>query len=154
MLGFFLINGFGQSFRTVKLNEIKDLIESKNDSLYIINFWATWCLPCVKEIPYFEELGKKYKNQKLNIILVNLDFKKDIDSKLVPFLEIQKLKSTIWFLDESNPNSFIPKIEENWSGAIPFTLFIKGSSGIKRWHEGSFNLNSLDDQISNILLNH
>lgn len=154
ILGFFLMSGFGQSFRTVKLNEITDLIESENDSLLVINFWATWCLPCVKEIPYFEELGKKYNNHQLKIILVNLDFKKDIDTKLIPFLEKQKLNSTVWFLDETNANSFIPKIEENWSGALPFTLFIKRSSGIKKWHEGSFTLDSLNEQISNILLNH
>ncbi len=150
----FLVPGFGQNFKTVKLDEVIGLIQSSDDSIYIVNFWATWCVPCVKELPYFEELGEKYKDQGVKIVLVNLDFKKDIDKKLVPFLDKHKLRSDVWFLDESNPNRFISKIEPDWSGAIPFTIFVKGSAGIRKWHEGSFTRETLEEQISNILLNH
>lgn len=154
LLSLFLVPGFGQNFKTVKLDEVIGLIQSSDDSIYIVNFWATWCVPCVKELPYFEELGEKYKDQGVKIVLVNLDFKKDIDKKLVPFLDKHKLRSDVWFLDESNPNRFISKIEPDWSGAIPFTIFVKGSAGIRKWHEGSFTRETLEEQISNILLNH
>lgn len=154
VFSFFLVAGSSQSFKTVRLDEVVGLIESTNDTLYVVNFWATWCMPCVRELPYFEESGVTYQDHELRIILVNLDFKKDIEKKLIPFLEKYKLKSPVWFLDESNPNYFISKIEPDWSGAIPFTLFVKGSSGIKSWHEGSFTRQTLDEQIRNILFNH
>jgi len=147
MLGFFLSTGFGQSFKTVNTDEVIGLLESESDSLFVVNFWATWCMPCVKEIPYFEAVSKKYKNQKIKLILVSLDFRQDIDKKLIPFLEKHKLVSEVWFLNESNPNIFIPKIENNWSGAIPFTLFVRGSTGVKDYFEGSLTQDGLEQRI-------
>ncbi len=101
-----------------------------NDTTYIINFWATWCKPCVKELPYFEKLNNKVADQKIKVILVSLDFKNQVDSKLKPFIEIGNYKSKIVLLEDNKYNTWIEKVNRNWSGSIPATLLIKGNNRI------------------------
>jgi len=140
---------YGQKYETVKIDAIEAILQSDNDSLYVVNFWATWCQPCVEELPYFEEMHEKYADQKVKIILVNLDFPHVIKTRLHPFLEKNKLKSSIWYLDEQKANDYIPKVDEMWSGAIPFTFFSRGSTKFKDRKEGKFTKEELENLIEN-----
>ncbi len=103
-------------------DELEYLFNQKNDTTYIINFWATWCKPCVKELPYFEEVKEKYKDEKVQIVLVSLDFKRQLEKKLRPFLEERKLQSEVVVLTDSNSNGWIDRIDKDWDGAIPVTV--------------------------------
>lgn len=100
----------------------------QNDTTYIFNFWATWCMPCVKELPYFETLYDRFKKEKVKLILVSLDFKKQIDSHLIPFIKKKNLKPHVILLADSNYNGWLGKVDESWSGSIPATWLIKGSN--------------------------
>lgn len=104
---------------------LKPIFEDKSDQVYIINFWATWCKPCVKELPYFEQIHDEYKNEEVKVILVSLDFPKQIESKLIPFLEKHQLKSNVVVLDDSNSNVWINAVDPSWTGAIPATVVYK-----------------------------
>lgn len=148
---FNLSYGLSQPMKAVKFNEVEQIIKSKNDTLYILNFWATWCQPCVKELPYFEEITEKYKDNKLRVLLISMDFADDVEKRLIPFLNKKTLKSTVWWLDELKQNDFIAKVEENWYGAIPFTLIKRGSSEERYWREGKWNQNQLNKKIEEIL---
>lgn len=98
----------------------------KNDeNVYVINFWATWCGPCVKELPYFEKLHKE--NKKVKVILVSLDSQKDLEKKLIPFIAKKKLTAEVILLSDKDYNSWLEKIEKDWSGSIPATLLISGN---------------------------
>jgi len=130
---FFLVNCFRiqpavsqnlKRFETFKELE-KELIKH-NDTLYVINFWATWCAPCVKELPYFEELHFKSKGQKIKVILVSLDFKKQIESHLIPFLNKKKYTAEVVLLNDKNYSNWLDKVNSDWSGAIPATWLIQG----------------------------
>ncbi|WP_055435247.1 TlpA disulfide reductase family protein [Lacinutrix algicola] len=103
-------------------NELEPLLNIKDDKIYVINFWATWCAPCVKELPYFETLNETYKSKNVEVILVSLDFPKQYDTKLKPFMVKHKLESKIVALDDVDSNTWIPKVDKNWSGAIPRTI--------------------------------
>ncbi len=105
-----------------KFSALEPLFHQKTDTTYVINFWATWCKPCVEELPYFEELHKKYKDQKVRVILVSLDFPRQIESKVVPFVKKHKLQSEVVVLAEANGNNYIDKVDPDWSGAIPITV--------------------------------
>jgi len=94
----------------------------ENDTTYFVNFWATWCGPCVKELPYIEELNELYKNEKFKVVLVSLDFKRHIDTKLIPFLNKKKIVSDVILLLDSKPNNWIDKVDPEWSGAIPISI--------------------------------
>ena len=121
-------------------NESKDTIEVVDfdalygkidlsvDKTYVINFWATWCAPCVKELPHFEEVNKEFKNKNTEVILVSLDFPSQIESKLKPYLKKNKIKSRVILLDDSKMNSWVPKVSEQWDGGIPATLIVNSSN--------------------------
>lgn len=102
--------------------ELQPLFDQANDTTYVVNFWATWCKPCVKELPYFEEAVQAYKGQPVKIILVSLDFPKQVDSRLMPFIREHELQAEVVVLTDPDANSWIPKVADEWSGAIPATL--------------------------------
>lgn len=114
-----------------------------DDRIHVINFWATWCVPCVKELPYFEQLGEKYPE--VEVVLVSLDFSTKVESSLIPFIEDNKLKSEVIMLHDPNGNEWIPKIDKNWSGAIPATLIYKNKKS--KFFEQSFNFAELEKEI-------
>ncbi|MBK9984639.1 MAG: TlpA family protein disulfide reductase [Saprospiraceae bacterium] len=118
-------------------DELKPLITKDNDTTYVINFWATWCTPCVQELPYFVELNKTFKNQAFRLILVSLDFKKDYIRKLQPFVVERSLESNVVVLEDNHSSYWIDDIDKTWSGSIPATLVFKGNQ--RAFYERTFH---------------
>jgi thiol-disulfide isomerase/thioredoxin len=87
-----------------------------------VNFWATWCKPCIEELPYLEQLHQDKFDDPVNVILVSLDFINQLEEKLIPFIQEFKLRSTVVVLDDPDANSWIDKVDPTWSGAIPATF--------------------------------
>jgi thiol-disulfide isomerase/thioredoxin len=115
--------GYGQD-RIVKFPSIDSLLTGYTGSVRVLNFWATWCKPCVTELPYFEELNKNYSGKNVEVTLVSLDFKREFDSRVKPFIEKNNIRSDVLLLDEPDYNSWINKVDSSWSGAIPATIII------------------------------
>lgn len=118
-------------------------LNDKNGKTYVINFWATWCAPCVKELPYFEKLQKKYSDKNVQVILVSLDMPKMYETHLIPFIKKRKLESKIIALDDPNQNEWIPKVDRSWSGAIPATYIYKENNS--RFIESSLDFEELEE---------
>lgn len=116
-----------------------------SDSIYVINFWATWCIPCVQELPYFEKLQQQKGNVPVKVLLVSLDFRKKISSQLIPFIEERGLKAQVIALSDPDANSWISNISPNWSGALPATVVYHGK--YRYFHEGSMTYEDLLEQI-------
>ena len=110
-----------QSVNVVKFDELQKLRNSPTDTLYVVNFWATWCGPCIKEMPYFEAINQQYKDQPVRVILVSMDDAQDLQ-KVKNFMQRRKIASVVWLLDETDANAWIDKLEPKWSGAIPATM--------------------------------
>lgn len=128
-------------------NGLAHFLNKKNDTTYVINFWATWCVPCVKELPYFEELNAKYNKNKVKVLLVSLDMHKTIEEKLLPFIQSHQLKSHVVVLRDPDADSWIRKIDTSWSGALPATLIY--NSEMRKFYEQSFTYNELEKEVSN-----
>ncbi len=122
-------------------------LKQDNDTTYVVNFWATWCVPCVEELPYFEKLNSKYKENKVKVLLVSLDMKKDVEKKLLPFIKSHNIKSDVVFLQDPDSNSWIPKVDSTWSGAIPATVIYNKSN--RKFYERSFTYEELEKEVSN-----
>ena len=86
---------------------LEPLINKEDEKIHVVNFWATWCAPCVKELPYFEEINADYNNR-VEVLLVSLDFPRNYDSKLKPFMKKHDLKSKVIAFDDVNQNRWIP----------------------------------------------
>jgi thiol-disulfide isomerase/thioredoxin len=132
----------------VKFERIQQLLDSKEEKLLVINFWATWCAPCVKELPYFENLNNK-KDKDIKVTLISLDFADKLD-RVANFVERKSMKSEVLLLDEIDYNSWIDKVDKSWSGAIPATLIINTSTGKRKFFEGELEEGDLEKLISQI----
>jgi thiol-disulfide isomerase/thioredoxin len=133
---------FSQSITSVKIQDLLTEIQKTDDTLRVINLWATWCAPCVKELPYFEQAHQSFKSQKVKIILTAIE---DELPKVQAFVKKRNLQAYLLFLDEEHANEWIPQIEKSWQGEIPVTLFVK--QGIKKFHSGDFTQAELFAEI-------
>jgi thiol-disulfide isomerase/thioredoxin len=142
---------FSQTINQIKLKDLEKILTTKTERIQVINFWATWCAPCVKEIPLFEKL--KTDNSNVDITLVSMDFDLDPDpAKVERFVTRKNLKNKVVILAETDPNSWIDKIDKNWGGALPATLVVNTQTGKrklvqKELHEG--DLEKLITEVTN-----
>ena len=137
---------YDKPLQIVDYNGLEPFLCKSNDTTYVVNFWATWCKPCVKELPGFEKLGENYKDRKVKVILVSLDFFKNYKTTLLPFLKNRGIKSDVILLHDPDSNGWIDKVDKTWSGAIPATLIYNKYS--RSFYEQSFTYNQLDSVLN------
>ncbi|MFV0566515.1 MAG: TlpA family protein disulfide reductase [Flavobacteriaceae bacterium] len=128
---------------------LEPLLNQQDNKIHVVNFWATWCGPCVKELPYFEAVGNKYANKNVEVLLVSLDFPHQYDTKLKPFIVEHKIKSEVVVLDDVDMNTWIPKVNPDWSGAIPATIIYKENKRV--FFERSFTQDELETELKPFL---
>lgn len=129
-------------------NGLEKFLNTTDDKVHVVNFWATWCKPCVKELPYFEQINESYKGD-VEVLLVSLDFPSKYETKLKPYIKENKLQSKVVALDDVNSNVWIPKVDETWTGAIPATIIFTKDK--RKFYEQSFDYNELENEIKQFL---
>jgi len=146
----FSTNLFSQQLKKIKITDLEKTIAESKTPL-IINFWATFCKPCVQEIPYFQQQVKEHKNDSIKLLLVSLDLESYYPAKIKSFVTKQKFTAPIVWLDESNADYFCPKVDTAWSGAIPATLFINNKTGYRKFFEEQLSNEKLKKEIAAVL---
>lgn len=141
---------FSQSIQVVDFEQLQSRLELRNDTTYVVNFWATWCLPCIKEMPAFQQLHKEYASEKVKVLLVSLDFIKHIDLRLIPFIEKHQLSPEVIVLNDPDANAWIDKVSPDWSGALPATLIF--NRNFRGFYEQEFNYISLKHIVDSNLV--
>lgn len=135
----------------IKFPELKTFISSnESDKVKVINFWATWCGPCIKELPYFDSISRTYSKEKVEVLLVSLDFADQLE-KVEKFLENKNISSNVWLLDETDANTYIDLVDNRWSGAIPMTLLINTSTGERIFLEKELTKEELEKHINSLI---
>ncbi len=137
------------SIEVVDFDGFYSKIDLSSDNTYVINFWATWCSPCVKELPYFESVNREYYEKNVKVILVSLDFPSQIESKLMPYLKRNKIKSNVILLDDSKMNKWVPRVSEKWDGGIPATLIVNSSN--YNFYPNPFEKEELVSEIQKVI---
>lgn len=119
--------------KLLSLIGFEKLIDTQDDVLYVINFWATWCGPCVKELPDFMAVNEAMKDRKdFKMILISLDEKENWQSEVIPFATKNNLHVDIYLLDElRRMNYWIPRVDKKWMGSIPATVFYKNGKKLR-----------------------
>ena len=137
-----------QKVKIVKFDSILEILDKDSDKVRVVNFWATWCVPCVKELPSLEALYHKY--DQLEVILVNLDFVNRLN-KVERFVKKKKLKSKVVLLDEPDYNTWIDQVSPVWSGAIPATIIVGKKATHKKFLEGKQTIFELEEALKQFL---
>lgn len=140
---------FSQGIKKIKITDLEKTIAESKTPL-IVNFWATFCIPCIEEIPYFQKLVKKHQEDSVKLLLVSLDLEEDY-MKIRPFAAKRKFTAPMAWLDETNADYFCPKVDSSWSGAIPATLFINNKTGYRKFYEEQIKEEIFEKEIMAIL---
>ena len=135
-LKFFLVSAglllaapsFAQRVAVLKFPELQKRLTHPSDTTYVVNFWATWCGPCVQELPSFEQVRAAQTNKKVKFLLVSLDYASQLDKKVKPFVQKRGLQAEVVLLNEPDPNTWLQKVDPRWSGSIPFTLIVNNQA--------------------------
>lgn len=135
----------------LNFQQFEPILHQKNDTLYLVNFWASWCSPCRDEMPALKKVAGKYFQSKFRLIMVSLDFPNQLETRLRPLLKTSEIKARLILLNDPHQNSWIDKVDPNWSGEIPFSLLYKNSD--RESFSGSFKYNELDS-IINLKITH
>lgn len=130
-------------------DEFEKFLNIKDDEVYVVNFWATWCQPCVEELPHFESINTTYKHKGVNVILVSLDKAEQIESRLFPFMEQHDIRSEVIVLNGAKAGTWIDRVDPNWSGAIPITIIY--SKDKRQFYERTFKLEELKNEVEKFL---
>jgi thiol-disulfide isomerase/thioredoxin len=137
--------------KVIGVEELENIINDPASGIRVVNFWATWCKPCIEELPYFESLSENSSYQEVEIYLVSLDFASDLESKVIPFIARREIQSTVLLLDNTDYNSWIDKVDPSWSGAIPATLMVNGRTGERAFFEKQFQKGELEENLSEFI---
>jgi thiol-disulfide isomerase/thioredoxin len=152
-LGLILLGGvlWAQSphIKVMDFEQLEPLLHQQNDTVYVVNFWATWCKPCIEEMPYFLETAREHQVQKVKFLFVSLDFPKQLDARLLPFVTEHMQGQTVVLLNDPAVNTWIGKVHPSWSGAIPATIIYKGAS--RNFIEGALTKEELEKYIKSKL---
>ncbi len=138
------------NIRVVNFDQLEPYLHKTNDTVYLVNFWATWCAPCIKELPDIAAAEKKYSDKKFKVLLVSLDFPKELTIRLEPFVKSKNITSDVFLLNDPDQNRWINLVDTNWSGEIPFTVLY--GRNFRESYSQPFTFEELDS-IINLKLN-
>jgi thiol-disulfide isomerase/thioredoxin len=122
------LRGDSKLVQPIDENGLQQLIAQARGNVVLLNFWATWCEPCVEEFPALIKISQQFQPQGLQVVFVSIDEPEDIGSKVLPFLKAQGVVLRTYIKRTKDDEAFINAIDVKWSGAIPAT-FIYNTDG-------------------------
>ena len=145
----FSLTSAAQEIKEMKINELEAYIKSRPGPA-VVNFWATWCAPCIEEMPWFNKIVPEYRGDKNELIFVSLDTKSAYPGQIKAMINKQQLKATFIWLNETNADEFCPRIDAKWGGSIPATLFVNPKSGYRKFLEEQISPTVLRKQLRSL----
>jgi thiol-disulfide isomerase/thioredoxin len=141
--------GDAVSLRAIDLEQYEALVHSSSRKLLVVNFWASWCPPCLTELPYFVNARTKYLDRDVNVLFVSVDS----DSELPSVKEILKKEGVDWtsYHRSGDANSFISSVHREWSGALPATVVYGPGGELRDFWEGAVQEAELEKKILALL---
>jgi thiol-disulfide isomerase/thioredoxin len=142
------IGVMAQKASVIKFDALQEILDTKNEQIQVINFWATWCAPCIKELPLLEKLNAR-NDLNAKITLINLDYADKVE-KVNEFITRKNIRSRVLLLDELDYNAWIDKVDKGWTGAIPATLVFDPKTGKRRFVEKELKEGELEELIGSL----
>jgi len=142
--------GQSQDVKSIKITDLEKTIRESKTPL-IVNFWATFCVPCLEEIPYFQEITDRHTAQDVSIVFVSLDMKQAYPVKVNETAKKLKLVYPVVWLNETNADYFCPKVDTSWTGGMPSSLFVNNATGYHKFFERPLSKQELEKEIQVML---
>ena len=140
----------GQPVQRVKLTALEQIIRESKTPL-IVNFWATFCQPCIEELPYFVREVKNHRADSVQLLLVSLDLEDAYPDHIRNFAAKRQWDVPLVWLDETNADYFCPRIDSTWTGSIPATLFVNNQTGYRKFYEQPLPAADFDAAVERLL---
>jgi thiol-disulfide isomerase/thioredoxin len=141
------VASFSQEIPKWKITDVEKMMRTRKGEILVLNFWATFCKPCVAEIPSFIKITDKYKDRNVKLVLVSLDLPSSYPAKITTFAKEHNFNADIAWLQETNADYFCPKIDTSWSGSIPATLIYDTETGYRQFFEGEIKSADFDNAL-------
>jgi len=139
-----------QTIPSWKVTRLQEAI-ANTDSILVINFWATFCKPCIEEIPYFQTTVEKYRDKGVKLLLVSMDLKDDYPENVRKFIVKNNYHNPVVWLNETNADYFCPRVDKKWMGGIPSTLIVNPKTGYRKFFEKQLKQEELEQELKSAL---
>ena len=133
--------------RLVEANEVKELVAQQRGRVVLLNFWATWCPPCLVEFPEIVEIEKTYRERGLAVVSVSADSADRIESDLIPFLAKHAPEFPIYVMRTDDLDTFMQRIDPEWTGEVPATFFISRGGDVTFKRFGAMSRAQLEQAL-------
>lgn len=140
--------GISQTIPKWKITDLEKYIQQSGKSI-VVNFWATWCEPCVEELPWLLEAAEK-NAANFTLLLVSMDMKRDYPSKIARFIKEKGINTQVVWLDETNADYFCPRIDKSWSGSLPATYIVDKKNGKTSFYEKAFKKQEIERLLGQV----
>jgi len=119
--------------------EVEPFFQQKNDNItYIVNFWATWCRPCISEMKHFEQLTRETSRDDLQVVMISLDKTENVHTKLKDFVASRPLNLPVVSFTDNYFDGWIYKVDNAWQrSSIPVTLVYR--NGKRYFNKGQIS---------------
>jgi thiol-disulfide isomerase/thioredoxin len=136
----------------IKNDELRQLLtRTAGQKPLLVNFWATWCEPCIEEFPDLVKIDAEYKPRGLEFITISLDETEELNKGVPKFLGRVKSTMPAYLLDLEKQEEAFDIIDRDWPGALPFTLLYDGNGQVVFKRSGKLNIAELRGEIEKIV---
>lgn len=129
-------------------DDLAKVIGDASEEVVVVNFWATWCPPCVEEFPDLLRFAGDHEKKGVRLILVSADFA-DEEDRVKVFLEARGVTGKS-YLQGGDPMTFINGVNPDWSGALPATFIYGPDRRLREWREGKMSYEELAQAVAKI----
>lgn len=132
-----------------EFSTLQERLDSDKDKIWVVNFWATTCPPCLIEMPHFKKLQDTFAVDEVKVLLVSTDRANDHAGRVLPFVEQHLITPEVMHLVDENYSAWTDDVDPSWYGALPATLILKGSK--RSFKFGMFeNFEELQDSLNRV----
>ena len=137
--------------RAINAAEMQQLLRRDGNRPLLVNYWATWCIPCRAEFPDLVKIDTDYRNRGLEFIAISLDDFADMKTAVPRFLRQMKAEMPVYLLNVPDPDPAINSVDPEWGGVLPATFLYTNKGEVAYKHFGPIKTPELRAAIDKLV---